>query len=81
MRDALDKRDQVSIYRQYADLLGEEGRATRDERLELVTQLLVCASGPAGWTSPGHVAVDATFIDANSRPEHTLRRRQIAKAA
>jgi hypothetical protein len=56
-------------------------RAVRGERLELVTQLLLSASLPHGWSSPGHLAVDATFIDANSRPEHTLRRRQIAKAA
>ncbi|MEO8224120.1 MAG: hypothetical protein ABI661_04900, partial [Gammaproteobacteria bacterium] len=61
--------------------LDEDQRAVRAERLELVTALLLSASLPLGWTSPGHVAVDATFIDANSRPEHTLRRRQIAKAA
>jgi len=61
--------------------LDENQRATRAERLELVTQLLLSASLPPEWSSPGHIAVDATFIDANSRPEHTLRRRQIAKAA
>jgi len=61
--------------------LDEAERAVRAERLELVTQLLLSASLPQGWSSPGHIAVDATFIDANSRPEHTLRRRQIAKAA
>lgn len=56
-------------------------RAERDQRLGLLTQMLLDASLPQDWTSQGHIAVDATFIDANSRPVHTLRRKQIAKAA
>ena len=65
---------------QLAELVAAE-LAVRAERLELVTQLLLAASLPGDWTPNGHVAVDATFIDANSRPEHTMRRKQIAKAA
>lgn len=61
--------------------LSAEELAVRNERLELVTQLLINASLPGDWTPNGHMAIDATFVDANSRPEHTLRRRQIAKAA
>jgi hypothetical protein len=65
----------------FAPDLDETERAVRRERHALVTQLIVNASLPGDWTQNGHAAVDATFIDANSRPEHTLRRRHIAKAA
>lgn len=61
--------------------LEEDQRAERDRRLDLLTQLLLDASLPADWASEGHIAVDATLMDANSHPVHTLRKRQIAKAA
>ncbi|MEZ0579140.1 hypothetical protein [Nocardioides sp. MH1] len=61
--------------------LDHAARTVADERLQLLTQLLLGASLPPEWTPNGHVAVDATFIDANSRPEHTLRKKQINKAA
>lgn len=59
----------------------EAERKTRNERLELVTALLLNASVSRDWKPNGHVAVDATFIDANSRVEHTMRRKLIREAA
>lgn len=62
-----------------ADLEAE--RVVRNGRLALVTQLLLGASLPADWTQNGHVAVDATFIDANSQVVHTKSRKLIHAAA
>lgn len=57
-------------------------RAEADERLQVFVDATVDASLPDDgvYTTDGHLAFDATTVDANARPEATKVRRRLANA-
>lgn len=59
--------------------LAADAAADRDAKLQAFVDWLVAASLPSDddYTAPGDLAFDATFIDANSRPVATAKKRLI----